>query len=244
MNSFLAKRRLIRIISALVIAAALLSAVGFFFYYFTVSSIEISGNTRYTDEQIKELVFDRPVKKNSLYLYMLYNGKPVTDIPFIEKMDVSIESHDHVKIVVYEKAIAGYVRYLGQYMYFDREGYVVESTGAPLPDVPCVTGLEFDNVVKYEILPVKDKTVFSQILSLTQLFEKYDLSPDRIFFSKDGGITLFFGKVRVLIGTMDNIDEKIMRLADISPKLGGMEGTLRLDEYSGDGEYITFEKDL
>ena len=234
---------MIRIISALVIALLLAFAVGFFFYYFTVSSIEISGNTRYTDEQIKNLVFDRPIKKNSLYLYAVYNGKPVTDIPFIEKMDVSIESHDHVKIVVYEKAVAGYVRYLGQYIYFDREGYVVESTGAPLPDVPYVTGLEFDNCVKYEILPVKDKAVFSQILALTQLFDKYDLSPDRIFFSHDGKITLFFGKARVLIGSMDNIDEKIMRLADISPKIEGMEGTLRLDEYTGEGEYITFEKD-
>ncbi len=234
---------MIRIISALVIALLLAFAVGFFFYYFTVSSIEISGNTRYTDEQIKNLVFDRPIKKNSIYLYVVYNGKPVTDIPFIEKMDVSIESHDHVKIVVYEKAVAGYVRYLGQYIYFDREGYVVECTGAPLPDVPYVTGLEFDNCVKYEILPVKDKAVFSQILALTQLFDKYALSPDRIFFSHEGSITLFFGKARVLIGSMDNIDEKIMRLADISPKIEGMEGTLRLDEYTGEGEYITFEKD-
>ena len=125
-----------RIITALLAAAAVISATAFVCFYYTVHSIEITGNTRYTDEQIRDIVFDSPIKKNSLYLYLVYNDKPVTDIPFIEKMDVSILSHDHVKIVVYEKAIAGYVKYLGQYIYFDREGYVVESTGAPLPDVP------------------------------------------------------------------------------------------------------------
>lgn len=226
-----------------VIVAALVCAVGFFGLYYTVDTIEISGNTRYTDEQIKNMVFDSPVKKNSLYLYVIYNGKPVTDIPFIEKMDITIVSHNHVKIEVYEKAVAGYVKYLGRYMYFDREGYVVESTAAPLPDVPYVTGLEFDNCVKYEILPVKDKAVFSDILSLTQLFEKYGLDPDRIYFSKNGQITLFFDNAKVLIGTMEDIDEKMMKLQSISPKIEGMEGTLRLDDYTGDGAYITFEKD-
>ncbi len=243
MNSFLKKRRIIRIITTLLIVTALVLAAGFFFFYYTVDSIEITGNTRYTDEQIKNMVFDSPIKKNSLYLYTVYNGKPVTDIPFIEKMDVTIVSHDHVKIEVYEKAVAGYVKYLGRYMYFDREGYVVESTGAPLPDVPYVTGLEFDNCVKYEILPVKNKAVFSDILSLTQLFDKYGLDPDRIYFSKDGRITLYFGDAKVLIGTMEDIDEKMMKLQSISPKIEGMEGTLRLDDYTGDGAYITFEKD-
>ncbi len=234
---------MIRIITTLLVVTALVSAVGFFCFYYTVDSIEITGNTRYTDEQIKNMVFDSPIKKNSLYLYIIYNGKPVTDIPFIEKMDVTIVSHDHVKIEVYEKAVAGYVKYLGQYMYFDREGYVVESTAAPLPDVPYVTGLEFDNCVKYEILPVKDRAVFSDILSLTQLFEKYGLKPDRIYFSKTGQITLYFGDARVLIGTMDDIDEKMMKLQSISPKIEGLQGTLRLDDYTGDGAYITFEKD-
>lgn len=234
---------MIRTLTVLFIVAAFVSAAAWFFYYYTVDSIVITGNSRYTDEQIRDLVFDSPIKKNSLYLYLVYNGKPVTDIPFIEKMDITIVSHDQVKIDVYEKAVAGYVKYLGQYIYFDREGYVIETTGAPLPDVPYVTGLEFDNCVRYEVLPVRDKAVFSDILSLTQLFDKYDLHPDRIYFSKTGQITLYFGGAKVLIGTMDEIDEKMMKLKGISPKITGLSGTLRLDDYTEDGAYITFEKD-
>ncbi|MCR5650425.1 MAG: cell division protein FtsQ [Lachnospiraceae bacterium] len=234
---------MIRTLTVLFIVAAFVSAAAWFFYYYTVDSIVITGNSRYTDEQIRDLVFDSPIKKNSLYLYLVYNGKPVTDIPFIEKMDITIVSHDQVKIDVYEKAVAGYVKYLGQYIYFDREGYVIETTGAPLRDVPYVTGLEFDNCVRYEVLPVRDKAVFSDILSLTQLFDKYDLHPDRIYFSKTGQITLYFGEAKVLIGTMDEIDEKMMKLKGISPKITGLSGTLRLDDYTEDGAYITFEKD-
>ncbi len=208
-----------------------------------VDKVEISGNTRYTDEQIREMVFDSPLKKNSLYLYMIYHGRPVTDIPFIEKMDISILSPKSVRIDVYEKAVAGYVKYLGRFMYFDRDGIIVESTGAPLSDIPYVTGLEFDECVKYEPLPVKDAGVFSDILSLTQLFEKYELKPDRIYFSDNNEITLYFGNARVMIGSMEEIDEKMMELKGIAPKLAGMSGTLRLDDYKGDDSLITFEKD-
>ncbi len=243
MNNFLKKRRRIKLITAFIIVALILSILGFVLVYFTVDKVDITGNTRYTDEQIRDIVFDTPLKKNSLYLYLMYHGRSVTDIPFIEKMDINILSPEEVRIDVYEKAVAGYVKYLGQFMYFDRDGIIVESTAAPMKDVPYVTGLDFSECVKYEPLPVKDKEVFSDILSLTQLFDKYELNPDRIYFSDKGEITLYFDKARVMIGSMDNIDEKMMGLKGIAPKLAGMSGTLRLDDYTGDGSLITFEKD-
>lgn len=62
---------------------------------------------------------------NSIYLAVKYRNKSIENIPFIEKMDVNILSPDTIRINVYEKALAGYVEYLGGYVYFDREGTVV-----------------------------------------------------------------------------------------------------------------------
>ena len=42
-------------------------------------------------------------------------------VPFVEKMDVSVVDPHTIKIEVYEKALAGYVEYLGHYMYFDKD---------------------------------------------------------------------------------------------------------------------------
>ncbi|MCR5684895.1 MAG: FtsQ-type POTRA domain-containing protein [Lachnospiraceae bacterium] len=224
---------------ALLLAALFL----FFITYFKVDSVKVKGNTRYTNEQIEDLVMTGPLGDNSVWLYLKYHDRPVTDIPFIEKMDVNIVSPTAVEINVYEKAIAGYVKYLGGFMYFDRDGIIVESSAAPIDKVPCVTGLEFDECVKYEPLPVKDKSVFSDILSLAQLFEKYGIQADRIYFAPNRDITLYFGDARVMVGSMDNIDEKMMELKEIVPRLEGLKGVLHLEDYKGDETLITFEKE-
>ena len=243
MNRFLKRRRtaLVIIVSGILLLVFLIAV--FLSVYFSVETVEVTGNTRYTDEQIEELVMSGPLGRNSLYLYIRYHDKTVTDIPFIEKMEINIVSPSKVVIDVYEKAIAGYVKYLGGFMYFDRDGIIVESSAAPLDKVPCVTGLEFDECVKYEPLPVKDKTVFSDILSLTQLFEKYGIQADRIYFAENRDITLYFGDARVMLGSMDNIDEKMMELKEIVPKLEGLKGVLHLEDYKGEDTLITFEKE-
>ena len=88
-------------------------------------------------------------------------------------------------------------------------------------------------------------TVFAEILSLTQLMEKYDIQTDRIYFDRNMEITLFFGEARVFMGNFDNIDDKMIRLQYIIPKLKGMKGVLHMENYSQDShnDYITFKTD-
>ena len=114
----------------------------------------------YTEDQIKSFVMEGFLGNNSLYLSLKYKNKGVENIPFVDVMDVSILSPDTIKITVYEKALAGYVKYLDTYLYFDKDGYVVESSSIKTVGVPQITGLEFDHIVLGEPLPVEDQTVF------------------------------------------------------------------------------------
>ena len=225
--------------------AFLLVAATIIWEYFGIEDIAVTGNTQYTDEEIEELVLSGPLGRNSLYLYLKYMNRPVRDIPFIERMDVTINSPVSVTINVYEKAVAGYVKYLGRYMYFDRDGIIVESSTEMLPGIPYVTGLSFDECVLYEPLPVRDDSVFSVILAITQLFDKYDIRADRIYFDDVMNITLYFGNARVVLGTMDNIDEKMMKLKSVISSISGLSGELHLENYSVDSDegYVTFERD-
>ena len=148
-----------------------------------------------------------------------------------------------VKIEVYEKTLAGYVEHLERYMYFDKDGIVVESSKEKTPGIPMVTGLSFDHVILYEPLPVEDEGIFKDILSITQLVNKYDLSVDRIYFGSDDSLTLYFEGIKAALGTGENLDEKVMRLQDVLPSLKGKTGTLKMENYTEETKNISFEPD-
>ncbi|MBR6159391.1 MAG: cell division protein FtsQ [Lachnospiraceae bacterium] len=238
------KNRLIRALTIIVvILLLLLGACIYVWYEYEITSVTVKGNSHYTDEEIKDMVFTGPYSYNSLVLSLMYRNKSIEDIPFIEKMDVDIVNSNSVRINVYEKAIAGYVEYLGHYMYFDKDGIVVESSNRIIDGIPFVTGLSFDHVVLHKPLPVKRSSVFLTILSVTQLLGKYEIQTDRIAFDSDGRITLYFGNARVLLGTDDYIDEKINEMHLLLPQLQGYSGTLHMENYVGEEVNFSFEKD-
>lgn len=236
--------RAIRILVAVVAAMAVVFAVLFFLWdHYSVNSVTVTGNSHYTDDEIKDMVFTGPYSYNSLVLSVMYRNKTIKDIPFIEKMDVDIVNANSVRINVFEKAVAGYVEYLGHYMYFDKDGIVVESSNRIMEGIPFVTGLSYDHVVLHEPLPVKKSSVFMTILSVTQLLGKYDIETDRIAFDSEGRITLYFGNARVSLGTDDYIDEKINEMHLLLPKLQGYSGTLHMENYVGEEVNFSFDKD-
>jgi cell division protein FtsQ len=209
---------------------------------YTVTNVYVTGNTHYSNEEIMEMVMDGHFGHNSVYLSLKYRDKSIENIPFIQKMSVEILSPDTIRINVYEKAIAGYIQYLGRYMYFDRDGIVVESSLESSDDVPLVLGLSFDHVIIHEKLPVENENVFAEILDITKLLSKYDLHAEKIFFDSDYDVYLYFGGVEVSLGTRDYIDEKIIQLQYILPSLEGKNGILEMKDYDEDTTNITFEE--
>ena len=189
------------------------------------------------------MVMDGRYANNSLFLSWKYRKKGIDDIPFVQTMDISVEAKDTIRIKVYEKAVAGYVAYLGRYMYFDRDGTVVESSSERTRGIPQVTGLRFDYVVVNEPLPVENDEIFKRILDITQLLNKYELTADKIFFDSSYNLTLFFEEVRVTLGSSSEIDQKIIKLKNILPELEGKSGTLQMENYTEDTKNITFHQE-
>ncbi|MCR4832635.1 MAG: FtsQ-type POTRA domain-containing protein [Butyrivibrio sp.] len=234
----------IYIITGIIIAIIIFIAIAadYVLKKYTITNIYVDGNTHYTDEEIVNMVMVDKLDHNSLYLSLKYQDKSITDIPFIEKMDVNIVSPDTIRINVYEKAIAGYISYLGRYMYFDRDGIIVESSLETTDGVPEVMGLDFNSVVLYQRLPIDNSDVFEEILDITQLLSKYNLNADKIFFDKDYNVYLYFDDVEVTIGTNSHIDEKIIQLQYILPKLEGKSGILDMEDYDGTSKNIIFQE--
>ncbi len=232
------------ILWAVIIGILLLAAAfGIVVTQFSVTQVKVEGNEHYTDEQIMEMVLPEGILNNSLYLSVKYRNKEIKDIPFVEMMDVEIVSNHVIRINVYEKALAGCVNYLGNYMYFDREGVVVETSDKLTDGVPQIKGLTFDHVVMHEKLPVEDTTIFSKILNVTQLLSKYELKADKIFFGAKKDVTLYFGQARVYLGGDEKMDEKIMQLVPILPHLEGKSGILNMENFDENTVNIPFNLD-
>lgn len=229
--------------TAFAIAAAVFGLCFYLITAYKVTTVYVDGNIHYSNEEVMNMVMTGWLGDNSLYLAMKYKNKGIEGIPFVEKMDVNVLSPDTIRINVYEKALAGYIEYLGRYIYFDKDGIAVESSDMRTKGIPQVTGLDFGYVVLYEPLPVEEEEIFKNILNITQLLGKYELAADKIFFDSDAALTLFFGDVRVNLGKSKILDEKMMRLQYILPELEGKKGTLSMENMDEEDKNVTFHSD-
>lgn len=244
MSQSLILHRSLYIIGIVIVIILILGGVAYKYISdnYTVTNIYVTGNTHYTNDEIIDMVMGDKMSHNSLFLSLKYRDKSIENIPFIEKMDVDIISPDTIRINVYEKAIAGYIAYLGRYMYFDRDGIVVESSFETSDDVPQVMGLSFDYCIMHERLPIENQRVFEEILDVTQLLSKYQLKANRIFFDSEYNLYLYFEGIEVSIGTDSFIDEKIIQLQYILPELEGKSGILEMKDFNADTKNVTFEE--
>ena len=239
------KKIIIIILIILVVVSAIAGAGWYVWDQHTIRTVYVEGNIHYTQEEIQNMVMDGPFGNNSLYLSMKYKNHAVTDVPFLDEMSVKILAPDTVKISVYEKALAGYVKYMDTYIYFDKDGYVVESSSMRTQNIPQVTGLKFDYAVLGQPLPVaeEDKEIFGTILDLTKLLNKYELAADKIYFHSNSQITLYFGNTKVALGNETaHLEDKLMILPKMLAKMSGQSGTLQMETYADGGQY-TFKPD-
>ena len=229
------------IILVFIILAAVVWGAGYYVIKtYTVQQVYVEGNVHYTEEEIKEIVMKGAFGNNSLYLSLKYRNKGVKDVPFVDVMDVKVLAPDTIKIIVYEKVLTGYVKFMDTYMYFDKDGYVVESSGVRTAGVPQIMGLDFGYMVVGQELPVEDRSVFNNILNITRLLNKYELRADKLYFGESGEITAYFGDVKVAFGNdMNAIGDKLMLLPELLPSLQGRSGTLQMETYiENGGRYI------
>ena len=208
---------------------------------FRVRQVTVTGNAYYSKEEVVDLLLDEGSLQNTLLVYLRYKYQEHPEIPFIDDFEVTMDSWQSLKIRVYEKNMVGYVRYLGQNVYFDKDGIVVESSTQELEGIPQISGVTFDSLAIHQPLSVEDPTIFDTILSITKLLTKYDLDPDEIRFGAGGELFLQLGDVKVALGTGENLDEKISRLKQLEGDLKDKSGTLHMENYTDETTHISLE---
>ena len=230
------------IVLGVILAIVLL--IGILLFATQIKEIEVTGNQHYTEEQIIDLIFDEKWSKNSAYCYYENKFQEPKSIPFIEEYKVEFQSPSKVRVVVFEKSVVGYVSYMSSYMYFDKDGIIVESSVEQLPGIPWITGMEFGHIVLHQPLPVANQDIFDQILNLTQVLSVNGVRVDNINYNSFLEAELTIGDIIVELGNDDDLNGKVSELSDILPELTGLSGTLYLDSYdeNNSNPMYTFKK--
>ena len=232
------KRKKVIIIFA-VIAAVAGTLFGVTYKVFEADTIEFVGSTHYSDEELKKYIFGGDYVN---LLYFRIFGQKDTKIPFIQKYDVETDWPDRLYVTVYEKAIVGYVRYMGCNMYFDKDGIVLDTSKSRVGSVPLIKGL---TITQWDIgkkLSSTDKQKFQTILTITQLVEKYNLEIDGIKFTAENEIVLTHGNITIELGEGEYLAVQMMNLGNILQNLEGMSGTLYMKDFDSENATASFRK--
>ena len=219
-----------------------------------VDDITVVGNSYYSEEEAKELVFSGTWSRSPLVIFYKNRTGKYGEIPFVEKYSVKLSGLTSAELILYEKNLVGYVEFMGSNLYFDRDGTVIESSKEKIENVTRVTGLEVSSVVLGRTLPLENEELLDELLAVTQFLtaQKAEVNgkttllmdiTDRIHFNGSSQIILYLGDIAVNLGKGTLLEEKLSEMKAILPELSGMSGTLHLENYTAGstGGVYTFD---
>lgn len=238
------KRRKIGLYILLILILLIAAGVFIVMNVFTVENVVVEGNELYSSTQIENMVLNDEYSWNSLYVDLKYRFMDIGEVPFVDTMEVSLDNPHTVHIKVYEKGMLGYlyINSIDQNAYFDKDGFVVETSTEVIDGVPKITGISCEEVVLYEKLQLENSDILRDLLNLTQTLKKYNLLPDEIQYDSNMEPVLYYGTIQVKIGSEDNLSQKVVRLSIILPQLDGLSGTLHLETWTPETTDIIWDR--
>lgn len=240
-----ARKRKKIVIALLVILLLIAAAALIVIKVFRVEKVEVEGNELYDAKVIEKAVLNDKYSWNSLYVFLKYRFVDTKEVPFVDTMEITLKDPQTLHIKVYEKGIMGYlyISSIDENAYFDKDGLVVETSSKVIDGTPQIIGIDCDKVVLYEKLPIGNAKL-REILTLTQALKRNALIPDSITYGVANEPLLAYGKIKVEMGSLELLTQKVERLAKIKPSLEGMDGTLHLENWTEETTNIVFDKNI
>lgn len=217
------------------ILALLLLTAGVF-YFLRITQIKVEGGEIYSDQEIISTAMSDQYSYHTLYFLAESKLGHVPCLPFVQEIDVEWKNPTSIILHVYDKTISGCVKYMGQYIYFDKDGVVLQSLSEPMDGVPVVTGIKFGKFTLNEAFEVKDDSLFDTIMNLSRLIKHYKVQVDQVKF-EGKNVTLYSGDVEVYLGQKDFYDDDLAALSSVLKKTNkkGLAGTINMENFtSGD----------
>lgn len=199
---------------------------------FRVKNVTISGNKSFSEEEVKNLV--GLGKNTNIFQFMLNNmGNSGDSLShYIDRLNVIIQLPNSVKINIEERNVIGYVPYSGAYLCIDGRGRAVDSTLFIERQVPIILGVGFDDFQLGQVLKAHNQGTYDSLVKLASFLVKYELLGKiiKIDMSNIENIRLYTNETEVLLGGIENLNDKVNSLAAIIKQQKDLKGILDISD--------------
>ena len=218
------------------IAAAILALSVFLLFH--IQKIEVTGIEMLTQQEVSDWVKSDTMSGNSLYVLWKSKFRPDKLLPMMKSAEISMKNPWMIKVKIEEHKLLGGILYENEYAYFDEEGTVLKKQTESIPGIPLVEGLGVKKVVLNHKVKAENRKVFSYVIQVGKVVEKWELSLEKIVFNGTEA-TLHFGTIAVNIGD-ENFDDRVAQITPILEKLQGKSGTVHLENFTMQSTLISF----
>ncbi len=215
-EELIAKRRRhrIRLILILLILIGLSCIV---IFVFRLKNVTIEGSTFYTENEVEKMIFTNKFEQNTLGFWLENQFLGHKDLPFVREYKVNFAWPDGIHVKLYEKTIIAGVQYMNEFIYFDKDGLVLESSGNKRDTIPLFQIQNIKNFSLYQTIDMGDKGLLKRILQIANLMDHYHLQVERIEFNDVDEAFLYAGNIQIDLGSGSNYDDAMAALETVLP---------------------------
>ena len=209
----------------IIIIIIIIILLGFLFnQIFKIKNVYIKGNKFYSEKQI--VTFLNLDKYNNTFIFFIMNSKNHKPLPFVDKIDIKMLSFNDIKVEVCEKQVIGCIKYMGEYLYFNKNGILVESLSEQIQGIPLVNGLKYSELVLYKSIDENNNNDFKDLLKIVQNLNKNKININSININGNEFV-LIKNKLEIILGNSENLNEKLNEIQGILPKIENEKGKLK-----------------
>lgn len=182
-----------------------------------ITEIDLVGNHYYNANEILK-VAELEKGMHPLSINKKNVTKAIKSLPFIQKVNVSYQFPNHIKIEIEEQRPIGYVNFHDSYLCVNGDGKVLEQSKERRLKVPVLEGLIFEYFTVGDTLGENNEEKVQIMNEIIRVLDKYNFTEkiDSIDLSNLEQIHLYVNKLDVIIGNIRDFDKKIKWLVKVS----------------------------
>lgn len=196
---------------------------------FHVKNIEIEGNSKVTSEEIKSLL--QIGTETNIFKETTSNvNEKLKQNKYIEKADVRKILPSTLKITVEEREVEYLIEYANSYAYVDKNGNILEISTNEVEGKTKIIGCTTENLNEQEKLNDEDIKKLKDAKRIVQSAKQFEIADKvtsiNIADGSDYQIYMKDESKIVHLGTIDNIDTKMLYVKAIVEKEKGNDGEI------------------
>jgi cell division protein FtsQ len=232
-----------RLKKTLIIFVVVCILVGCDIFFFRVTEVTVEGNTFFSQAEMEKKLCTSKLDYNTSTFFLRNLLGHRVSLPFVRQYEVTFPGVHKVHIKLYEKTIVSGVKYMNEYVYFDKDGMVLESSNTPKNNVPVFEVSGMKKFSLYQVVQMQDQDMLKEMLDIANLITHYNIKAERIVFDSTNQVNIYSGNVRVILGKGQNHDDAMSALRSVLPKAAeqNLQGQIDMSNYSA-GDNIILKK--